>query len=53
MDVIERMERLLSRIAWRLRNKAIRELGEAEAEAMIGERTRDYMESYPDERGGE
>lgn len=53
MDAMERVERLLARIAWKLRDKAARELGEDEAEAMIGEKTREYMERYPDEMGGE
>lgn len=51
MDITERFERWLARMAWRLRDRAARERGEAEADAMVGPTTREYMERYPEERG--
>ena len=50
MGVMERFERWFARMAWRLRDMASRECGEAEADAMVGPITREYMEKYPDER---
>ena len=51
MRIMEFFERWLARTALRLRDRAARECGESEADAMVGPITRDYMEKYPDERG--
>lgn len=50
MDVIERIERKLARISWQIRDQAEREFGTAEAEKMVGEKMREYMKRYPEER---
>ena len=50
MRIMELFERWLARTAWRLRDRAARECGEAEADAMVGPIIREYMEKYPDER---
>ena len=51
MRIMEFFERWLARTAWRLRDRAARECGEAEADSMVGPIIREYMERYPDERG--
>ena len=51
MGVTEHFERWFARTAWRLRDRAARERGEAEADAMVGPITREYMDKHPDERG--
>lgn len=50
MRITERIERWFARTAWRLYERAVAEHGEAEADAMVGPITREYMDKYPDER---
>ena len=48
MTLIERCERALARLTWRLYRRAAESCGEDEARGMVGDISRDLMERYPE-----
>lgn len=48
MTILERRERALARLTWRLYRSAAESCGEDEARGMLGDVSRDLMERYPE-----
>ena len=51
MGILERIERAVARVTWRLYDEAVAEYGERKADEMVGPNSRWLMDRYPDERG--